>query len=374
MTKSMNRQPSRTGAVLRAALLLLALASCAPRPNASALVPVARPEGADVVRVYVATTRAPLAPPSIGFSSKPSLAVSYRYYDISVPTTPSNREVFWNDGTPDPKRDYLVVGTGALDRRAFLAETGRAVAQSPASEVTVFVHGFNYRFAEALLRVAQYSKEAGMPSPPILFSWPSKGHPLEYVADRQEAVLSRDALADLIVDLDPLHGRTLLASHSMGSWLTMEALRTLALRGEDRVVKNAEVVLIAPDIDVLVFREQLSALPDLDTPISVMVSQDDRALRLSSRLASKRRRLGAVDVENPVGLERALESQVRLVDISTLPAATAMLHDRGRELARLYQTLRKDGSTIESVTVAGAYVLDSLGNGLIDVGASLTGN
>ncbi|NVK59262.1 MAG: hypothetical protein HWE37_04245, partial [Rhodobacteraceae bacterium] len=61
-------------------------------------------------------------------------------------------------------------------------------------------------------------------------------------------------------------------------------------------------------------------------------------------------------------------------DISTLPAATAMLHDRSHELARLYQTLRKDGGTIESVTVAGAYVLDSLGNGLIDVGASLTGN
>lgn len=354
--------------------LLFFVAACSPRPGPEAMIPADPPPEAEVVRVYVATTRAPMAPPAIGFSGAPAIGVSYRWFDVSIPPNPRERGIYWRDGAPDPEHDYLIVGHGRLDRASLMARLAQDRARLPNPETLVFVHGFNYSFPEALLRLAKLGHEAGVETPPVLFSWPSKAGALEYVADRQEALWSRDALATLLSDLGRLNGKTLLLAHSMGSWLSMEALRTMALRGERQEVRDTDVVLIAPDIDVLVFREQLMSLGPLDRPISVLVAKDDRALALSSALSTKRPRLGAVDVENPVVERAAREAQVQLIDISTVEPESPLRHSRFLRLARMYQVLRNDGGTIEAVTVAGSYVLDSLGTGIVQVGTSLGAN
>ncbi|MCR8547385.1 alpha/beta fold hydrolase [Salipiger sp. P9] len=356
------------------AALLLLLAACTPRPGPEALIPVAPVAEAQVVRLYVATTRAPMPDPAIGFSEHPALGLSYRWFDVSVPPHPRERGIYWRQGAPDPEQDFLIVGHGVMDRSALLSRVARDGAGVANPETLVFVHGYNYTFQEALLRLAKLSFEAGMQTPPVLFSWPSKGRPLDYVADRQEALWSRDALASLLSDLDRQGGDTVLVAHSMGGWLSMEALRTLAIGGERRVVRDADVVLIAPDIDVLVFREQLMSLGPLDRPISVLVAKDDRALALSSALSTGRPRLGAVDVENPVVERAAREAQVQLIDISTVEPESPLRHSRFLRLARMYQVLRNDGGPVDAVTAAGSYVLDSLGTGLIQVSTTLTGN
>ncbi|SDJ37779.1 alpha/beta hydrolase [Salipiger marinus] len=361
---------------MRALLLALfmLLAACTPRPGPEALTPQPAP-GPDlrVVRVYVATTRAPMAPPAIGFGAGPAIGMSYRWYDISVPEQPRARGVFWMTDTPDPSQDFLVVGHGALDRSGFAAEVAQRNAQA-AEPVTVFVHGYNYSFPEALLELARLTAETGRGGAPVLFSWPSQGKVLDYVGDRQEALASRDALARVLADVSRAEGRTLLAGHSMGGWLTMEALRTLALAGRRDVTDDLDVLLIAPDIDPLVFRQQLAPLQPLPRPLTVMVARDDRALAMSSRISTGRTRLGALNVDDPVVARAAQSADVQLIDISGLPAVNALHHNRYTELARMVAERGSDsGDPLGLVRSAGAFVLDTLGSGLIRAGQTIGG-
>jgi esterase/lipase superfamily enzyme len=85
----------------------------------------------------------------------------------------------------------------------------------------------------------------------------------------------------------------------MGAWLTMEALRENAIGGHpDLDGKLGEVMLAAPDIDIDVFQNQMARLAGR-AHVSVLVSRDDRALNLSSRLAGDRPRVGALDPSKP---------------------------------------------------------------------------
>ena len=56
-------------------------------------------------------------------------------------------------------------------------------------------------------------------------------------------------------------------------------------------------MLASPDIDVDVFRRQIAEIEidDKQPPMTLFVSQDDRALGLSKLLAGDEPRLGAVD-------------------------------------------------------------------------------
>ena len=104
----------------------------------------------------------------------------------------------------------------------------------------------------------------------------------------------------LIVDLShtPGVGRVHILAHSMGSWLTMEALRSISISGHpDLDGKLGEVMLAAPDIDLNVFERQIARLDPRH--VSIFVANNDRALSLSSRIAGDRRRLGAMDPTNP---------------------------------------------------------------------------
>jgi esterase/lipase superfamily enzyme len=79
----------------------------------------------------------------------------------------------------------------------------------------------------------------------------------------------------------------------MGSWLTMEALRQLALTQQSGVLASiASVTLIAPDVDVDVFQKQIAQLPALKSKVLVVASSYDFALGFSKRLSAGVLRLG----------------------------------------------------------------------------------
>ena len=103
-----------------------------------------------------------------------------------------------------------------------------------------------------------------------------------------------------IVADDPAVGDITLFGHSMGGWLVAEALRQLRLSGQDGVIARLDnVVLAAPDIDIDVFRRQVQTIGALTPPMTLLVSPDDRVLRLSERLAGSRRRVGTTDASDP---------------------------------------------------------------------------
>jgi esterase/lipase superfamily enzyme len=75
-------------------------------------------------------------------------------------------------------------------------------------------------------------------------------------------------------------------------------------------------MLAAPDIDLTVFRQQVSRLDP--GHITIFVASNDRALSLSSRIAGDRPRLGSMDPANPQDKAELDRLGVAVHDISGL--------------------------------------------------------
>ena len=93
----------------------------------------------------------------------------------------------------------------------------------------------------------------------MLFTWASRGKPLDYVYDTNSATAARDSLEHtlrlvLASDADQVN----ILAHSMGNWVTVEALRQMKISGDlnDRN-KFGLILLAAPDIDIDVFKSQM---------------------------------------------------------------------------------------------------------------------
>ncbi|SEO44493.1 Esterase/lipase superfamily enzyme [Salinihabitans flavidus] len=361
-------QQSRGWHVLRLMLLYCAaaliLAGCSPRPGPDVLKPVGSSAASgQVMQIYVATTRAKAS--GIGYSAERASELSYAVYDVSIPPTHEPGQIEFPSGEADPRTDFTVVERTELDRGTFLAGIRRNSRQSQTGTAGVFVHGYNYSFQESLFRLAQISADANIDGVPVLFAWPSDAHPLAYVADREGASFSRDALADLLADMNHGTGRTLLFGHSMGAWLSIEALRTLKLRGARHVLDRLDVILAAPDIDIHVFDSQMQVIGTMKEPIVALVSPDDRALALSGRLSAQRPRLGALAVDDPRVVAAAKRSNVQVIDISQIETDDLTGHGRYIRLAALYPRLVATETQGRGVRTAGAFIFDALEEALL---------
>lgn len=347
---------------LMAPMVLFALAACADRPGHELLVPVSAPaiEGAKVVTVYVATTRNRLAVDATHFGTARDLHLTYAEYKISIPPTHKQGQIEWPNGTPDPRQNFVTVAERLLDETQFRTAIENSHGGKLKSDVSVFVHGYNTNFQEALYRMAQLTGDSQSESVSVLFAWPSEASVTGYVADKDAVTFSRDRLVDVLTMLgrDPRLGNIVVTGHSMGCWLTMEALRQLRLTGKNDVIRRLRVILAAPDIDVDVFRAQLSVIGPLDPPMAVLVSKDDVALSVSEFISGKHKRVGALDVSNPAVQEAAKSYHILVVDIGNLPANDTFRHDRFAELAAL---IPRDANQRGDLRQAGVFVLDTVG-------------
>jgi len=352
-----------------AALLLIGLATgCAPRPGPDVLAATHHTvPGAKTVAVYVATTRARDVPHQNVFRSGRADKVNFAEFRISVPPNHQPGMIEWPVGAPDPATTFATVQQNVLDGPSFLRAVSQHTDASRAGNVGVFVHGFNSSFQESLFRFAQMAADSDVRGTPILFAWPSEAKLTGYIADKEAATFSRDALAGLLVELSrqkPIGNITVVA-HSMGGWLTVEALRQLRLSGQSAVLARLNVILAAPDIDVDVFQRQMAVIGTLRRPLTVLVSPDDKALSLSGTIAGSRPRVGALNVRDPKVAELALKSQIQIVDISTLKASDGFNHDRFVNVAALYPRLVASANTPGSgLRDAGAFVLNTVGTTL----------
>jgi esterase/lipase superfamily enzyme len=166
------------------------------------------------------------------------------------------------------------------------------------SNVLVYVHGFNQTFESASLDAARLSDGIKFPGETMVFSWPSKAKLLDYAYDRESAMWSRDALERVLDELiaSPAGGRIHIVAHSVGTMLTMEALRQLyARRGDAATERIGAVVFAAPDIDMDVFSSSIERIGPLAGKITVVTATNDRALALSGWIAGGITRVGAAE-------------------------------------------------------------------------------
>ncbi|WP_460274432.1 alpha/beta hydrolase [Celeribacter sp. ULVN23_4] len=318
---------------------------------------VALPAGAKVVTVDTVTNRDKPVDALYAYSADRNIVATYASFDIAIPPGHKTGAIEWarSGERADPSDTFVTLARMDLDRRSFSS------THAPDAE-GLYVHGFNTNFQEALYRAAQLSADMDIDGDLVLFAWPSEGQATAYLADRDAADFSRDALAELMIQLvdarassEPLP----VLAHSMGARLTMEALRQLSLTGRKDVIDRLEVVLAAPDIDLDLFQEQMSVIGKTRYPVSIFVSSDDQLLGLSSRLSAGRPRVGQLDVTDPSVQAMALRLGLRVIDITSQPS-DEIAHSRYVGLVSSNEARRVRASET-GLQTSGVFVFDWLG-------------
>ena len=315
-----------------AALALAALlAACASRPH-GVLIPVSQAPGTSRVDMLVATTRSPEgAEPGELFTGERGEGVSYAEIAVSLPPDSVRQvgDVQWPQSfPPDPAREFATLFAEPLERQSARARFDARVAQKPRRQALVFVHGFNTRFEEAVYRLAQIAHDSGTTAQPLLFTWPSRGKLVAYGYDHESASFSRDALERVLQDLVADHsvGEIAILAHSMGNWVTIEALRQMAIRNHGLPAKIKNVMLAAPDVDFDVFQRQIKEIGAASSRFFVFVSRDDEALAVSRRIWGDKPRLGGVDPEQPPYRQDLQRDGVRWLDLTGVASDDPLHH------------------------------------------------
>ncbi|WP_062112162.1 alpha/beta hydrolase [Aureimonas sp. AU40] len=320
----------------------VALSACASRPYAT-LVPVERSvPGAHKVDMLVATTRAPSTVPGVVFSGDRGPELSLENIIVSIPPDGARKAgevVYPRPSAPDPAREFVALRIDPMSQK----DSDRWFQQrkSPSGRLLIFVHGFNSSYEEAVFRFAQISYDSGADAAPILFTWPSQGSIFGYLYDRESANYSRSSLEKVIEAAAARKDVTeiTIMAHSMGSWLTMEALRQIAIRKGSLPRKLGHVVLASPDLDVDVFHEQLDEIGPDQSRITIFTSQDDRALLVSRRLAGGVQRLGAVDLTKPDVQAAFAQRGITVVDLTSIRTGDSLNHTKFAQSAEVVQAI-----------------------------------
>jgi esterase/lipase superfamily enzyme len=351
-------------------LLGVALSGCADKPPAEILLPAASISGgAKTVTVLAATTRKRMGDSDL-FTADRTETLNYQEYAISIPPNHVVGQIEWPPGsTGNAATQYVVAASRPLAESEFARALRVQLASRKDLEgsVLVYVHGYYSGHQEAVFRGAELAADLqSAAGAVVVFSWPSRNDLTEYVTDRESATYSRDYLERVLDEIAKVPSvRSInLVAHSMGNWLAMETLRQAKLRERSPfVAKLNQVVLLAPDIDVDVFRTQLDAVGRLKHPIIVAISRDDLALAASQRIAGDVPRVGNVLIDNPraqVAIERY---GLDVVDLSQVNSSDYLGHSKFADAVPELQSIAASGANRRGGPLrrAGIFVLNSTG-------------
>ncbi|TBH52783.1 alpha/beta hydrolase [Rhizobium leguminosarum] len=320
--------------MLCAALLLVA---CASRPEEGFLVPLGDTSSySSGHSILVATTRQRDARPGTYFNGERAAHLNYAEIEVGVPQSHVPGKIELAAKAPgNPKTDFVVERAAYLEsENKFIDALNAELSKRPVGsrKVLLFIHGYNTMFAEGLYRLTQVVHDSRAPGVPVLFTWASRGKVAQYVYDTNSATAARDDLDRTIRLIFASHAEQVnILAHSMGNWVTVEALRQIKISGRlPPMRKLGVVVLAAPDIDIDVFKSQMRSFGKPNKPFYIIVSKDDKALRASNFIAGGQSRLGAD--ENTAELAQLGAIVVDMTDVKGNDSAN---HGKFAELAEL---------------------------------------
>ncbi|MBZ9758705.1 alpha/beta hydrolase [Mesorhizobium sp. ESP6-5] len=247
--------------------------------------------------IFVATTRQKaVKDPRQVFDGDRSLTTSFARVDVTVPKSHQvgNIERAKGSANSNPAKDFAATDVTFYEGAPQFAKAVGADIAMRGDRALVFVHGFNNGFDDGIYRLTQIAHDTKYPGTPVLFSWASSAKTTGYIYDKDSSTAARDDLEATLRMLGKTRVKSIdIIAHSMGTWLTMEALRQLAITGDrDLGGKLGYVILASPDIDVDVFKKQMIRYGKPNKPFAVLLSGDDRALKLSSFISGDKPRVG----------------------------------------------------------------------------------
>lgn len=337
---------------------LLVISGCASLPEGVLVPTEIGVTGTTLLPLLVATTRAPDENPGLLFSGERGNTIDLTEIVVSIPPEENREigEVQWPKKLPaDPLKYFATASVNTIADRA-AADAWLRQNPSPSGRLLVFVHGFNNRYEDAVYRFAQIAHDSGTRAVPLLFTWPSRGSVFAYGYDKESTNYSRTALEALLTtaaESSQFSEITILA-HSMGTWLTVESLRQMAIRNGSIPDKISNVILASPDLDIDVFRQQLIDMGPKRPKFSVFVSKDDRALKVSRRISGNVDRLGQLDIEDEQNLELFAAEGITVFDLSALRAGDRLNHSKfaqSPEVVRLLGDRLIAGQTVTDQNV-----------------------
>ena len=309
--------------------------------------------GTSTVDMLIATTRLPSGDPNTLFSGERSARPYLTELSVSIPPDSKRKvgQVQWPKKLPpNPETDFAVTKVRQLESLESGEEWFRV--HNKDGHVMVFVHGFNNRYEDSVYRLAQIIHDSDVQATPVLFTWPSRANVFDYNYDKESTNYSRTALENILkklADAPKVKGITILA-HSMGTWLTMETLRQMGIRDGNVPSKIENVILASPDIDLDVFAKQFVEMGHKRPKFTIFVSQDDRALALSSFISGDVSRLGAIDPSAEPYRTQLERAGITAIDLTKVKTEDGLHHGKFAESPQIVQLIGTRLATGQTLT------------------------
>jgi esterase/lipase superfamily enzyme len=186
-----------------------------------------------------------------------------------------------------------------LGAKSYNEETFLEIIKKRNRTPLVFVHGFNVRYQEAVMRAAQIAYDLKYQGPVILFSWPAgsgdgffddKFLNKTYEQNAKSAVASIVPFKKFLQLLKNAEIKINLGVHSMGHQMVLPALKDLGNESDVHLVN--ELILNAPDYHADDFVELTDVIKNLARRMTLYCSFNDKAM-IASKTVNNGDRLGA---------------------------------------------------------------------------------
>ena len=257
-------------------------------------------EGFATVRIYYATDRQRSGEdePAIfygGLRGEMEMGVA----EVSIPPQhlpgAIERPSIWSfEFRENPARHVVLHSVTPKEPDEFFSTMQSHLGETGSDTAFVFVHGFNVTFEAAAHRTAQMAYDMNFDGLPILYSWPSRGSVLSYIADTAVVNHSGRHLTRFLEDVVRSSGasRIHLVAHSMGNRALTDALELYALRHQDAGPHFDQILFTAPDLDAGLFVAMVETIRPMANRLTLYASDADWALAVSRRLHGDAPRAG----------------------------------------------------------------------------------
>lgn len=260
-------------------------------------------EGFREVEVYYATDRAATGDPRpteyYGYGrGELELGVAVvTIPDIHVAGMVEAPSVWKLEFGPSPAKHVVLQSVTSVSEADFYGRLQKEFSGRDEREAFVFIHGYNVRFEQAAKRAAQIAYDMNYAGVPVLYSWPSRGSTIGYVADSAVVRLSGRRLSMFLDDLVTRSGAATIhiVAHSMGNRALTDALELMALRHDltpESKPLFGQILFAAPDVDAGLFSQMIKTIRPIAERLTLYASEEDWALESSRRLHGNAPRAG----------------------------------------------------------------------------------
>lgn len=239
---------------------------------------------------------------------------------VNVPRNHGTGDLtFTKDHRESSNDNFKILGQKELNL-AMLIDYLKKSKRSP----LIFVHGFNVKHEEAVLRASQITYDLKYQGPVVLFSWPAgagdgfmddKFIQRTYTTNLKSAQNNVGLFKLFVSKLIENHIVPNIVVHSMGHQVALPALFALGKDGQmqptNKGMPLGEIILNAPDFDADLFVKNVDVIKKLSRRVTLYCSYNDKAMFASETLNSSKRLGGCTFMDDVDSIN------VSLIDNST---------------------------------------------------------